>query len=171
MSFIGSQPSSSLSADAPVFHPLLPAPHPVPQWVLSSPGRPTGSNTKSQATSVHRDNIANPNWSKIMMSRSFNVNRQKKQGRSSTPSSNGSVTSSQKVIQKGLQGAIREYLQAPLASTLPCPEFPMGGLLPSTSSIWLEEGLRQMSDQALSEGVSGIQEEHVEEYSSKDRHS
>ena len=35
--FIGSQPSSSLSTNMQVFHPLLAAPRPTPQWVLSGP--------------------------------------------------------------------------------------------------------------------------------------
>ena len=107
---------------------------------------PIESNTGLQTTSVHRDIVVNPNWLKMMMSGNIDVSKQKKQGRSSTPSLSGSVTSSQKVIQKGLQGVIREYLQAPPVSTLPHPEFPMGGPLPSTSSIWLEEGLCQMLD-------------------------
>ena len=64
----------------------------------------------------------------------------------------------QKTIKKGLKEAVQEYLQAPPASTLPCPEFPMDGLLPSSSSVQLEEGLHQMldivtaiSEQALSD--------------------
>ena len=80
------------------------------------------------------------------MSGSVNPGRQQRQGKSITPSSNGSVTSSRRVIQKGLQGAIREYLQAPLVSALPCLEFLTGGPLPSSSSVQLETGLNQMSD-------------------------
>ena len=90
------------------------------------------------------------------MSRNIDVNKQRKQGRNSTPSSNGSVTSSWKKIQHGLQGVIRGYLQAPLASTLPQLEFPMAGPSTFSSSSQLKEGLRQtsdiitgMSDQAL----------------------
>ena len=67
-------------------------------------------------------------------------------GESTTPSSNGSPTSSWKMIRKGLQGAIREYLQAPPASTSPRPEFLTDGLVPSTSAVRLEKGLRQMSN-------------------------
>ena len=40
----------------------------------------------------------------------------------------------------GLQDAVQEYLKAPPASMLPQPSFT------STSSVCLEEGLRQMSD-------------------------
>ena len=96
---------SSLSVDALVFQPLLPAPHPILQRVLSSLSYPTGSNTELQVTSVCRDTIANPNWSKMTMSGSIDVNKQKRQGRSSTPSSSGSAMSSWRTIQKGLQGA------------------------------------------------------------------
>ena len=41
---------------------------------------------------------------------------------------------------------IRDYLQALPVSTLPQLVFQMGGPLPSTSSVRLEEGLRQMLD-------------------------
>ena len=57
----------------------------------------------------------------------------------------------------GLQDAVREYKNAPPASTLPAPQFA------STSSVRLEEGMHQtsevvtgMSDQALS--VQGSQD-------------
>ena len=82
----------------------------------------------------------------MTMSGSINPGRQQRQGRSTTPSSNGSVTSSWRTIQKGLQGVIREYLQAPLVSTLPQPAFLMAGPSQSNSSVQLEEGLCQMSD-------------------------
>ena len=62
-----------------------------------------------------------------------------------TPSSSGSVTAPQKVIEKGLQEVVQEYLQAPPVSTLPHPEFPTDGPLPSSSSVQPEEGLHQMS--------------------------
>ena len=45
----------------------------------------------------------------------------------------------------GLQDAVQEYLKAPPASTLPCPEFPTAGLSTLSSSVCLEEGMRQMS--------------------------
>ena len=44
-----------------------------------------------------------------------------------------------------LQDAVQEYLKAPPASTLPRPEFPMAGPS-SSSSVRLEEGMRQMSE-------------------------
>ena len=62
------------------------------------------------------------------------------------------------MIRKGLHEAVKEYLQAPLVSTLPCPEFLIDGPLASSSSVQLETGLCQMSevvmamlDQALSD--------------------
>ena len=103
----------------------------------------------------HRDTIVNPNQLRMTMSGNIDPGRQWRQGRSTTPSLNGSVTSSRRTIQKGLQGVIREYLQAPPVSTLPQLEFLMGPLA-SSSSIQLETGLCQMldivtamSDQAL----------------------
>ena len=42
--------------------------------------------------------------------------------------------------------AVQEYLKAPPASTLPCPEFPMAGPSQSSSSVRLEEGMHQMSE-------------------------
>ena len=44
----------------------------------------------------------------------------------------------------GLQDTVQEYLEAPLASTLPHLEFPTAGPS-SSSSTRLEEGMRQMS--------------------------
>ena len=44
----------------------------------------------------------------------------------------------------GLQDAVQEYLKAPPASTLPCPEFLTAGPS-SSSSVRLEEGMHQMS--------------------------
>ena len=156
MPSLESQPPSNLSTDALVFHPLPVPPRPIPQWVLSGQSLPSGSNTKWRNTSTCRDIVADLNWSKMMMFGSIDISEPKRQGRNSTPSSNGSVTSSWRRIQKGLQGAVREYLQAPLVSTLPHPEFPMAGPSTSHSSGQLEEGLRQMldiitgmSDQAL----------------------
>ena len=47
---------------------------------------------------------------------------------------------------KGLQAAVKEYLEAPPASTLPHLEFPTAGPSQSSSSIQLEMGLHQMSE-------------------------
>ena len=55
-------------------------------------------------------------------------------------------TPGQKAIRKGLCGVVKEYLQAPLVSTLPRPEFPMAGPLQSSSSVQLQEGMCQMSE-------------------------
>ena len=103
-----------------------------------------------------RDIIADLNQSKMMISGTINVDRQKRQGRSSTPNSSGSAVMPQKTIRKGLQEAVREYFLAPLVSTLPQLAFLTDGPLASSSSVRLEEGLCQMldivmamSDQAL----------------------
>ena len=82
----------------------------------------------------------------MTISGTIDLDRQKRQEKSTTLSSSGSVTVPWKVIRKGLEEAVWEYLQALPVSTLPHPEFPMDGLLPSSSSIQIEEGLCQMSD-------------------------
>ena len=66
----------------------------------------------------------------------------------------------------GLQDAVQEYLKAPPASTLPRPEFLTAGPSQSSLSVWLEEGLHQMSEviTAMSESVlsdQGSQERPV----------
>ena len=84
-----------------------------------------------------------------------------RQGRSTTPSSSGSTRSqNQSSIMTGLQDAVQEYLKAPPASTLPRPEFPTIGQSTSSSSVCLEEGMRQMSevDTAMSETSFADQE-------------
>ena len=65
---IGNWLLSSLSTEAPVFHPLPPVPCPNPQWVLSGQNHPSGSNTKWQATPICRDIVADPNRLKMTMS-------------------------------------------------------------------------------------------------------
>ena len=79
-----------------------------------------------------------------------------------TPSTSSSQreTPIQKTIRKGLQSAVMEYLQAPPASTLPRLEFLTAGPLQSSSSIRLEESMRQMSRviSAMSETVLSDQE-------------
>ena len=70
-----------------------------------------------------------------------------RQGRSMTPSSSGSTRSQdRRSIMTGLQDVVQEYLKAPLASTLPRPVFLMAGPSISSSSVQLEEGMRQMSE-------------------------
>ena len=70
-----------------------------------------------------------------------------RQGRSTTPSSNGSTQSqNQRSIMTGLQDAVQEYLKAPPVNTLPHPEFPMAGPSQLNLSAQLEEGMCQMSD-------------------------
>ena len=64
-----------------------------------------------------------------------------RQGRSSTLSSSGSTRSpNRQSIMTGLQNAVQEYLKAPPANTLPLPLFAL------SSSVHLEEGMRQMSE-------------------------
>ena len=55
----------------------------------------------------------------------------------------------------GLQGAVQEYLKAPPANTLPPPSFA------SSSSVRLEEGMRQMSEMVVGMSDQGSQEEVV----------
>ena len=66
-----------------------------------------------------------------------------RQGRSTTPSSSGSNRSldrAQRSVMTGLQDTVQEWKNAPPVSMLPQPSFA------SSSSIRLEEGMRQMSD-------------------------
>ena len=66
-----------------------------------------------------------------------------RQGRSTTPSSSGSnwsLNRARRSVMTGLQDAVQEWKNAPPASTLPQP------LFASSSSIRLEEGMRQMSE-------------------------
>ena len=95
---------------------------------------------------MHRDIDADLNRSKMTMSGTIDVDKQRRQGRSSTLSSSGSAVMPQRMIRKGLQEVVKEYLQASLVGTLPQLEFLMGGPLPLSSSIQLEEGLCQMLD-------------------------
>ena len=68
-----------------------------------------------------------------------------RQGRSMIPSSSGLTQSlTQRSIMTGLQEVVQEYLKAPPANTLPQPAFLTAGPL-MNSSVWLEEGMRQMS--------------------------
>ena len=73
--------------------------------------------------SMTRDIIVDPQRSVMTMSSTIVLNNAPKQGRSTTPSSNGSPVRSpaQKVIMRGLQGAVREYqgLGSPSAASLP----------------------------------------------------
>ena len=74
------------------------------------------------------------------MSGTIVLNDASRQGRSMTPSSSGlSRNLNQRSIMTGLQDAVQEYLKAPPANTLPQP------LFASSSSVCLEEGMRQMS--------------------------
>ena len=66
-----------------------------------------------------------------------------RQERSTTPSSSGlnrSLNRVQRSMMTGLQDAVQEWKNAPPASTLPQPSFA------SSSSVCLEEGMRQMSE-------------------------
>ena len=66
-----------------------------------------------------------------------------RQGKSTTPSSSGSNRSlnrARRSVITGLQDAVQEWKNAPPASTLPQRSFA------SSSSVRLEEGMRQMSE-------------------------
>ena len=99
-----------------------------------------------QDTSAQRDIDAGPQRLKMMIVRSTDLNRQSRWERSSTLSLSGSQGRTQKTIRKGLQEAVKEYLQAPPASTLPHSEFPTAGPSQLSLSTHFEMGLHQMSE-------------------------
>ena len=66
------------------------------------PNRPIVSNTSLWSTSVRRDIIVDPNRLKMTLSGTIDVDSQRRQGRSPTPSSSGSVPTPQRTITKGL---------------------------------------------------------------------
>ena len=72
----------------------------------------------------------------MMIVGNIDLDRPLRRERSSTPSSSGSQgrTPAQKIIRKGLQEAVKEYLQAPPVNTLPRPEFLMAGVAPANDS-------------------------------------
>ena len=79
-----------------------------------------------------------------------------RQGRSTTPSSSGSnrnLNRAQRSMMTGLQDAVQEWKNASPASTLPQPSFA------SSSSVRLEEGMRQMSEIAAKMSETGLSDQ------------
>ena len=100
--------------------------------------------------SMHRDIVVNPQRSVMTMTSIIRQINALRQGRSTTLSSHGSPARSpaQKVIMRGLQGAVRDYrgLGSLSAVSLPAPVFQQErpSLDPLSSLSWLESGMHQM---------------------------
>ena len=83
-----------------------------------------------------------------------------RQGRSTTPSSSGlnrSLNRAWRSVITGLQDAVQEWKNAPPASMLPQPSFT------SSSSIRLEEGIRQMSEVVAKMSETGLSDQGSQE--------
>ena len=98
---------------------------------------------ENSALEVPHESFLGPSPKRLMMKTSGITTPRDalKQGRSMTPSSSGSNRSlnrAQRSMMTGLQEAVQEYKDAPPANTLPQP------LFTSSSSVCLEEGMRQM---------------------------